>query len=162
PFSAEYGDFSGLGVVHIRMKDTMPDQLTIRLQGGSFDAYREFVAYSPSLDHADAFIAYDGSHTDGPFINPGRYRRNNITGNYTRHIDKNQSIGFKLNGGTNDFYSSGQIPLDLVASGDLDRFGYIDPYDGGRVRLGTFSSYYKRDFSNGDIFKVDGFLGRSL
>src|SRR5438309_4037131 len=27
PFSAEYGDFSGLGVVHIRLKENLPDQL---------------------------------------------------------------------------------------------------------------------------------------
>lgn len=162
PFSAEYGDFSGLGVVHIRLKESLPNLLTVRLQGGSFAAYRAFVAYSPALEKADAFIAYDGSHTDGPFINPGRYQRNNITGNYTRHLSDKQSLGFKLNVGTNDFYSSGQIPLDLVGDGQLDRFGFIDPFDGGRVRMGTLAIYYKRDFTNGDILKVDGFLGRSL
>ena len=162
PFSAEYGDFSGLGVVHIRLKESLPNLMTVRVQGGSFNAYRGFVAYSPALDHAEAFLAYDGSHTDGPFISPGRYKRNNVTGNYTRHLNDKESLGFKLNFGTNDFYSSGQIPLDLVASGQLDRYGYIDPFDGGRARLGTFGAYYKRDFSNGDIVKVDGFLGRSL
>jgi hypothetical protein len=162
PFSAEYGDFSGLGVVHIREKETLPDQLMVRLQGGSFGAYRGFVGYSPTLEHADAFIAYERSYTDGPFINPGRYGRNNVTGNYTRHLDHKQSLGFKLNVGTNDFYSSGQLPLDLIDSGELNRFGYIDPNDGGRVRQGTFGTYYKRERANGDIFKVDGFLSRSL
>jgi len=162
PFSAEYGDFSGLGVVHIRLKESLSDKLTVRVQGGSFNAYRGFVAYSPALEHADAFIAYEGSHTDGPFINPDRYKRNNVTGNYTRHIGDKTSLGFKLNAGTNDFYSSGQVPLDLVVSGKLDRFGYIDPYDGGSVRLGTLGAYYKRDFSDGSILKIDGFVGRSL
>ncbi len=162
PFSAEYGDFSGLGVVHIRLKESLPDVATIRLQGGSFNAYRGMVAYSPGLRNAEAFIAYDGSHTDGPFINPGRYKRHNITGNYTRHLNEKESLGFRLNFETNDFYSSGQIPLDQVEAGELDRFGFIDPFDGGRVRLGTFGTYYKRDFGNGDILKLDGFLGRSL
>jgi len=162
PFSAEYGDFSGLGVVHIRLKESLPNLLTVRLQGGSFGAYRDFVAYSPALQNADAFIAYEGSHTDGPFIKPGRYGRNNVTGNYTVHLNEKESLGFKLNFGTNDFYSSGQLPLDLVDDGQLNRFGFIDPFDGGRVRLGTFASYYKRELANGDIFKVDGFLGRSL
>lgn len=162
PFSAEYGDFSGLGVVHIRLKETLPDQLMLRFQGGSFGAYRGFAGYSPTLENADAFIAYEGSYTDGPFINPGRYGRNNITGNYTRHLNKQESLGFKLNVGTNNFYSSGQIPLDLVDSGQLDRFGFVDPDDGGRVRLATFGTYYKRELANGDILKVDGFLARSL
>jgi hypothetical protein len=162
PFSAEYGDFSGLGVVHIRLKETLPDTLTLRFQGGPFHAFRGLATYSPALKNADAFVAYEGSNTDGPFISPGRYRRNNVTGNYTRHLDEQESLGFKLNFGTNDFFSSGQIPLDLVADGQLDRFGFIDPFDGGRVRLGTLGAYYKRDRANGDIFKADGFIGRSL
>src|SRR5262249_35466289 len=107
PFSAEYGDFSGLGVVHIRLKETLPDTLILRFQGGSFDDFRGFAGYSPALEGADAFLAYEGSNNDGPFQNPGRYRRNNVTGNYTRHLDDKQSLGFKVNFGTNDFFSSG-------------------------------------------------------
>src|SRR5215471_5670846 len=42
------------------------------------------------------------------------------------------------------------------------RFGYVDPTDGRRVKLGTFSSYYHKSFANGDTLKVDGFMGRSL
>jgi outer membrane receptor protein involved in Fe transport len=162
PFSAEYGDFSGLGVVHIRTKEALPDKLTIRLQGGSFDSFRTFVGYSPSIAHVDSFLSYEGSRTDGPFLNPLRYARDNVTANYTWHLSEHQWLGFKANFGRNDFYSSGQLPLDLVSGGDLNRFGYIDPYDGGRVRLGTFATYYKKEMSSGDLFKIDGFLGRSL
>jgi outer membrane receptor protein involved in Fe transport len=162
PFSAEYGDFSGLGVVHIRQKEALPDQLTVRMQGGSFGAFRGFVAYSPELEHADAFIAYEGSKTDGPFINPLGYRRDNVTGNYTWHLSEHEAVGFRANFGRNDFLSSGQIPLDLVQSGELDRFGFVDPYDGGKVKLGTFATYYRKEFNSGDILKVDGFLARSL
>src|SRR5687768_7001831 len=49
PFSPEYGDFSGLGVVHIRMRDTLPDKLTMRMQGGSFDTLRGFIGFSPEF-----------------------------------------------------------------------------------------------------------------
>src|SRR5438128_2613739 len=52
--------------------------------------------------------------------------------------------------------------LSTVNAGLLGRFGYIDPTDGGRVKLGTFSTYYSKSFANGDTLKVDGFLGRSL
>jgi outer membrane receptor protein involved in Fe transport len=162
PFSAEYGDFSGLGVVHIRLKETLPAQFTARLQGGSFGAFRTFLAYSPQLQHSSSFIAYEGTRTEGPFIHPLRYHRHNLTGNYARHMSEKESLGFKLNFGTNDFFSSGQIPLDLIDRGQLNRFGFVDPFDGGRVRLGTFGTYYRKEFSSGDIIKVDGFLSRSL
>ena len=162
PFSAEYGDFSGLGVVHIRLKESLPDPATVRIQGGSFGSYRTFVSYSPSLTKADSFLAYEGSRTDGPFENPLRYRRDNITANYTRHLSDSEAFGLKLNFGRNYFLSSGQIPLDMIAAGKLPRFGYIDPTDGGRVRLGTTGLYYRRALQSGDSFKVDGFLSRSL
>ncbi len=162
PFSAQYGDFSGLGVVHIRLRESFPDQITARLQGGSFNSRRAFAAYSPVLKNARAFIAYDYSYTDGPFLNPGRYRRDNVTGNYTQLLGEDQALGFKLNTGGNDFFSSGQIPLDLVTAGELDRFGFIDPFNGGRVKTGIFSAYYKKDIKSGGALKVDGFLGRSL
>ena len=162
PFSPEYGDFSGLGVVHIRLKESLPNPGTLRLQAGSFGSYRRFFAYSPALERADSFLAYEGSRTDGPFDNPLGYKRDNITGNYTRHIDPTQDLGFKLNFGRNDFSSSGQIPLDLVAAGELSRFGAIDPSNGGRVRLGTIGAFYRKALQSGGNFKLDGFLSRSL
>src|SRR5262245_55058168 len=130
PFSAHYGDFSGLGVVHIHLKESLPDQLTLRIHGGNFNSKRLFVAYSPALARTDSFFAYESAYTDGPFINPGRYRRDNFTGNYTRRLDTQQSISFKLNLGRNNFFSSGQIPLNEVSAGRLDRFGFIDPFNG--------------------------------
>jgi hypothetical protein len=162
PFSAEYGDFSGLGVVHIRQRESLPDQYTVRLQGGNFDTGRGFLAFSPDVQRLDAYLAYEGSYTDGPFENPGRYRRDNLNANYTKSLDEGQKIGFRLLFGRNDFYSSGQIPLDLVNAGVLDRFGFIDPTDGGRVKLGTVSAYYSKNLANGGTFKADGFLARSL
>lgn len=162
PFNAEYGDFSGLGVVHIRLKESLPEQLTLRLQGGSFGTFRTFLAYSPSLKKADSFIAYEGSRTDGPFQNPLRYKRDNFSVNYTQHLSEKQALGFKLNAGRNDFFSSGQLPLDEVSAGRLDRFGFIDPDDGGRVRNSTLGVYYRMEGAKGEIFKLDGFVGRSL
>jgi TonB dependent receptor/TonB-dependent Receptor Plug Domain len=162
PFSAEYGDFSGLGVVHIRLKESLPDEITARFQGGSFGTFRTFLAYSPDLDSGDALFAYEGSRTDGPFESPLKYKRDNFTGNYILQMNENRRLGFKFNFGRNDFFSSGQIPLDEVFEGRLDRFGFIDPQNGGRVRTGILGAYYRHDLADGSVFKVDGFLGRSM
>ncbi len=162
PFSPEYGDFSGLGVVHIRQRESLPDEFTARLQGGNFNTGRGFLAWSPTGTKTDAYVAYEGSYTDGPFQSAGRYRRDNVNANYTKILDESQKLGFRFLFGRNDFYSSGQIPLDLVTGGQVDRFGYIDPSDGGRAKLGTVSTYYSKNFANGDALKADGFVGRSL
>jgi hypothetical protein len=149
-------------VVHIRQRESLPDQFTIRLQGSNFNTGRGFFAYSPDADKVDAYVAYEGSYMDGPFENPGRYRRDNVNANYTAALGANEKLGFRFLFGRNDFYSSGQLPLDLVNQGVLDRFGFIDPSDGGRVRLGTASAYYSKTGVNGDTFKADGFVSRSL
>jgi len=162
PFSAAYGDFSGLGVVQINLKESLPQQFTARIQGGSFNTFRDFFAYSPNWKNTSAFVAYEPSYSDGPFINKLRYRRDNFTGNFTRKLDETQSIGLKFNTGRNNFFSSGQIPLDLVNSGQLDRFGFIDPENGGRIQLGTAATYYRKEWKSGANFKVDAFVGRSL
>lgn len=162
PFSAQFGDFSGLGVIQIHQKESLPDQLTLRFQGGSFDSYRTFLAYSPQIKNISSFISYEAAYTNGPFLKPLNYRRDNITGNLTRKIDDGQSIGFKLNYGRNNFSSSGEIPLDEVEAGRLDRFGVIDPFNGGKNQQGIIGSYYRKEFKSGQTFKIDGFLRRSL
>ncbi len=162
PFSAAYGDFSGLGVVKINLKESLPQTFTARIQGGSFNTFRGFFAYSPKIKNVETFIAYEPSYTDGPFENPLRYRRDNITGNLTYKFSDREAIGFKTNFGRNDFFSSGQIPLDLVTNGELDRFGFIDPENGGKVRQGTFGGYYRKEFASGATLKADAFVGRSL
>lgn len=162
PFSAAYGDFSGLGVVQIRQRESFPNQITFRLQGGSFDTIRSFLAFSPQIKKVDSFIAYEFSYTSGPFENPLKYRRDNITGNFTYKFNDQTALGFRLNYGRNYFTSSGQIPLDLVANRELDRFGFIDADNGGRVQTGTFGTYFRKEFSSGATLKADAFVGRSL
>jgi outer membrane receptor protein involved in Fe transport len=162
PFRAEYGDFSGLGVVHIRQRESLADRLTAQLQGGSFHALRTFVGWSPELRSGAAFLAYEGSRTDGPFEKPLGYKRHNFTTNYTWKIDAEQTFSIKFNAGTSRFNSSGQIPLDEVAAGNLDRLGFVDPDIGGRAKNGTLGLYYKRDFAGGDVLRLDGFVSRSL
>jgi len=162
PFSAAYGDFSGLGVVQIRLRESLPNQLTARFQAGSFDTFRTFLAYSPQIKNVSSFISYEGSYSNGPFISPLNYRRDNLTGNFTYKIDDTQAVGFKFNGGRNNFFSSGQIPLDEVFAGRLDRFGFIDPENGGRVQVGTIGTYYRKEWKSGKTLRADAFVGRSL
>jgi hypothetical protein len=162
PFSAEYGDFSGLGVVHIRLRESLPDQWTARVQGGSFNTARGFLAFSPEIKNGDAFFAYEGSTTDGPFVKPLDYRRHNLTANWMRRLDDGRAFGLRFNGGVNGYHSSGQLPLDEISAGRVDRFGFLDSGDGGRDRAGTIAAYYRRDWSDGSTWKTDGFVSRSL
>lgn len=162
PFNAEHGDFSGLGVIQIRLRESLPHQWTVRLQGGQYNTGRGFIGWSPNIDQSDTFFAYEGALTDGPYERPLEYIRHNVTGNHTHLFDTHTRFGIKWNGGTNSFKSSGQIPLDEVSAGRLDRFGSISPSDGGTVEQGRIAVYYRKDLEEGAIWKADAFIERSL
>lgn len=162
PFSAAYGDFSGLGVVQVRLKESLPEIFTARVQGGSFDTVRAFVAVSPRWGNTASYIAYEPSYTNGPFKNPLLYRRDNVTANLTHNLNERRALGVKVNFGRSVFTSSGQLPLDLVADGRLDRFGFIDPENGGRVKIGTTAVYFRDELPSGATFKADAFISRTL
>ena len=49
-----------------------------------------------------------------------------------------------------------------MAAGRLNRFGFIDPDNGGRVRSGTIGIYYRGELGGSSLFKVDGYVTRSL
>jgi hypothetical protein len=162
PFAAEYGDYSGLGVVHIRLRESLPQQWTARLVGGRYGTFRGFLGYSPNVNHRDAVFAYEGSYSDGPFLRPLDYTRHNVTGNYTWVLEGNRRFGLKWNGGTNTFNSSGQIPTDEVAAGRLDRYGNLSPGDGGEVQSARVGAYFSKEYGNQGILKLDSFTERSL
>lgn len=156
PFAAQYGNFSGLGVVQVSLKESLGQTALIRLQGGSFNTKRGFFAISPQ----NGFLAYELAKTDTPFDKP--YDRDNITGSYKVNIDDSKSLLFKLNFGRNDFFSAGQIPIDLIQSREIARFGAIDGTEGGEVRTFNASVLFKKAYTDGSILKLDGLIARSL
>lgn len=156
PFAAQYGNFSGLGVVQVSLKESLAQTAIIRLQGGSFNTKRGFFAVSPQ----NGFLAYEISRTDTPFDKP--YDRDNVTGSYKFNFGDTKSLVFKFNFGRNDFFSAGQIPVDLIQSREIARFGAIDGTEGGKARTFNGSILFRKNYSDGSILKLDGLIARSL
>lgn len=162
PFNAQYGDFSGLGVVNIATRTQMPQRVTGRAQFGQFNTRRLFGAYSPQWDKSNGLLAFEHSYTDGPYKRKLEYQRNNLTGAWSRAFSPTQLLTFRVFGSTNDSYAAGQLPVDQIEQGRLDRFGFIDPSEGNRSRSGIFAGYYTKSFADGGSFKVDGMVQRLM
>ncbi len=162
PFNAAYGDFSGLGVVNVKSREELPEQFTGRVQFGQFNTRRFFGAYSPRWKEAKALFANEYSYSDGPFLSPLRYLRNNATAVLSRRVTARDTLGGRAWFAYNDFYSAGQLPVDQVEAGQLDRFGFIDPTDGGLSKSGTLQSYWIREWADGATLRVDGMVQRLL
>ncbi len=162
PFNAQYGDFSGLGVVNITTRQELADRVMARVQLGQYNTRRLFTSYSPQWNKSRGLIALENSYTDGPYKRKLQYLRNNLTGVWSRSLSPADVLTFRIYGNTNDSYAAGQLPVDQVEAGKLDRFGYIDPTDGNASTAGTFAAYYTKTYSDGAVFKVDGMANRLL
>ncbi len=162
PFNAQYGDFSGLGIVNIQTRSEMPQKYTGRVQLGQYNTRRLFGAYSPTFEKWRGLVAMESSYTDGPYKRKLEYLRNNLSSAWSRAISPTQMLTFRVLGATNSSYAAGQLPLDQIEQGKLDRYGYIDPTEGNTSRSGTFATYYTKTFSDGGAFKVDGMVNRLL
>lgn len=162
PFDAQYGDFSALGVVTIDTRKTLQDDLFGRIQIGQFNTQRYVGAYSPEWGDNGLLVAYEYSYTDGPFVRPLEYRRNNLTTVYTRRLNETDRFTIRAWGATNNSYAPGQLPVDEIEAGRLDRYGYIDPTEGNDEIAGTMVASWDRERANGTKWKANAVINRAL
>jgi hypothetical protein len=87
---------------------------------------------SPRLGPVQTLLASEVYFSDGPFKNPENYSRYNFFGKFTLDPTTESKLSFWFSAHDGDWDASGQIPLREVNAGRLDRFGSLDPSEGGR------------------------------
>lgn len=144
PYQAQYGDFDTAAAANFVTRDVV-DQDVATATGGQFHTQRHLLMLSPSRGRVRTLIAAEGFYTDGPFTHPNRYPRFNgllkLTTNPTTRSE------FSLTGTQyiGRWNASGEIPLREVDAGRLNRFGSLDPSQGGRTQRSTVNLRYHYD-----------------
>ncbi len=130
PYYADVGDFGSAGAFDIRYYDTMPTGL-IRLEGGQVGYGRAVVANNAGMGGGNLIYAGEYERNDGPWNHPDDEQKFSGLLRYTRGDEAN---GLTLTGMAyhNTFDSTDQVPDRAIAAGLIDRWGAIDPSDGGR------------------------------
>ena len=131
PYFADQGDFGTAGAVRFSTRDRF-EAPVFRAEAGSFSTRRLLAAGSPAVEPFSTVLAAELHTTDGPFDDPQDLRRMNLFGKILRPFGSDGK--FALSGAVYDgsWNASGQIPERAIASGLLDRFGSVDPSEGGR------------------------------
>jgi outer membrane receptor protein involved in Fe transport len=149
PYYATIGDFGAVGSVHVDYRNTIPDQISV--SGGSFDFKRVFAAGSQAVGSGNLLAAVELQHVDGPFANPDDARKENAV---LRYSDGDEHNGYAITG---MFYhqlwnNTTDIP-ERAVSEDLvaNRFGTLDPADGGRSQRASLSGQYHADVGGGNL-----------
>ena len=148
PYFADKGDFDTAGAVDLVTRERF-DHSQISVQGGILPGYtgkvdgipgstdRRGLNYrvlgiaSPDLGDAKPFFAGEVSGLEGPFQTSEKLERYNFFAKLGLDLSPKTKLSLSALAYASSWYGSGQIPSRLVDSGFLDRYGAIDPTEGG-------------------------------
>ena len=147
----EYGDFATAGAVNFRTRQVV-EQGVVQATGGQFDTQRYMLMFSPTKDKVRTLFAAEGYYTNGPFQNDNRYFRSNLLGKMTTNLTGRDELSLTGTFQKSQWNASGEIPLRAVNDGTLDRFGAIDPSEGGKTLRSTARLNYHYDTTSGGQF----------
>lgn len=141
PYYAEYGDFSTAGTINLVLGADKPSS-SFTLLGGTQRTFRGLAIVSPKLDKVKPLFAVDVLGSDGPFDKPEDLVRFNLFAKTSFELEGGKRLAITGSAYGADWEASGQIPLREVEAGRLDRFGSIDPNEGGASeRYGLYVNF---------------------
>jgi hypothetical protein len=130
PYFPEYGDFDTASAILFLTRDYVEEN-TLEVGGGSFNTQRYVALMSPTRDALKTLIAFEGYRSDGPFEHPNGYLRFNLFAKASANIAEDMKLAVWASLYRAEWHGSGQIPERAIRSGLIDRFGAIDPNEGG-------------------------------
>ena len=149
PYYAAIGDFGAVGSVDVSYRDTMADQVSGTI--GMYGFARLFAAGSQPLGNGELLEAGELQHFDGPFVNADDARKLNAV---LRYSEGDDAKGYSFTGMIYHqiWTSTTDIPVRAIDEGLLpNRFGTLDPSDGGNATRGSISAQYHDDTGTGRL-----------
>jgi hypothetical protein len=131
PYYADQGDFATAGSSNISYANALEKPIAHVEAGGEGYARGLFVASRP-VGHGQVLAGVEAAHNDGPWVHPDDYQKVNSVVRYSQGDTVN---GFSLTamGYHGRWNSTDQVAERAIPSGAIDRFGAIDPTDGGHT-----------------------------
>jgi outer membrane receptor protein involved in Fe transport len=152
----EFGDFTTAGAVNFRTRQVVKEGI-VQAAEGQFDTQRYILMFSPTKDKIRTLLAGEGYYTNGPLQNDNRYFRANLLGKATTNFSSRDELSLTATFQKSQWNASGEIPLRAVSDGRLDRFGAIDPSEGGKTLRTTARLNYHYDTMSGGQFFANGY-----
>jgi outer membrane receptor protein involved in Fe transport len=155
-YDARFGDFATAGAVNFKTRETVKEGV-VQLAGGQFDTQRHVLMLSPTTGRVRTLFAGEGYYTNGPFQHDNRYFRSNVLGKATMNPTARSELSLTGTFHKAQWNGSGEIPLRAVNDGSLDRFGAVDPTEGGKTTRATARLAYHYDTMGGGQFFANAY-----
>ncbi|MDR1989645.1 MAG: TonB-dependent receptor [Acidobacteriaceae bacterium] len=146
PYFADQGDFATAGAANINYVNVLAQPI-VSVSGGGEGFGRALVAAAPAVGAGTLLAAVEVEHNDGPWDHPDDLQKLNGVIRYTAGTAANR---FSLTGMAYhaSWNSTDQVPLRALTDGTIDRFGAIDPTDGGDTSRYSASVEWQRSGGN--------------
>ena len=162
PYYAQQGDFNTAGYVSFSTSKNISKSL-VQVEAGRYNSFRTLAMvdlFKKNKDKQSAYIAADFNYTDGPTIAKQNFKRFNLFGKYNVSITDNTQLTASASTFTSKWNASGQVPDRAVADGTIDRFGSIDPTEGGNTERHNANLILTHQFKNGANWENQAFYSR--
>lgn len=155
--AADVGDFATAGSVAIDYKRSI-DAPFLELGVGE-DGYRRGLAIgSTRVGDGDLLHAFEWTETNGPWVLDEDLIKRNAVLRYSQGTRDN---GWSVSGlaYSSSWQATDQVPRRAINSGQIDRFGFIDPTVGGRTHRYSISAEWAQRSANqqrrASVYAVD-------
>lgn len=135
PYYTQQGNLNTAGYVGFSTWNNIQGS-RIQLEAGNFQTFRSLLMLD--LLHRDkekqgAYLAGEYYGTNGPTLSPQHFKRYNLFGKYNLALSEQTQLNASLSAFSSSWDASGQVPERAVYNGNIDRFGSIDPSEGGNT-----------------------------
>ncbi len=135
PYYTDHGNLNTAGYVAFSTFENIAKS-RVQIEAGRFSTYRTLAMLDllkKNKEKQSAYVASEFFYSDGPTENKQRFNRFNIFGKYNAALSSKTRLGFSASAFSSKWSASGQIPVRAVAAGIINRFGSIDPSEGGNT-----------------------------
>ena len=133
------------------------------MEAGRFNTFRTLAVIDllkKNQARQNAYIAGDFYYTDGATDHKQNFNRFNLFGKYQLAVSRRTQLIAALSAFKSKWDASGQIPSRAVEKGLIDRFGSIDPTEGGNTSRSNANILLVHHFSANTTWENRAYYSR--
>ncbi len=164
PYYTQQGNLNTAGYVSFSTYKNIANSL-VQVEAGRFNTLRTLAILDlikKNKDKQSAYIATEFNYTDGPTEFKQNFKRFNIFGKYNFTISDATQFTASASAFKSNWYAGGQVPDRAVQSGVINRFGSIDPTEGGNTERYNVNLQTVTRFKNNTAWENQIFYNRYI
>ena len=164
PYYTQQGNLNTAGYVSFSTYKNIANSL-VQIEAGRFNTLRTLAMLDlikKNKDKQSAYIAGEFNYTNGPTESKQTFKRFNVFGKYNLAVSDAAQLTASASAFKSNWYASGQLPDRAVQAGNLNRFGSIDPTEGGNTERYNVNLHTVTRFKSNTIWDNQIFYSRYI